>query len=240
MRIAKQRVSLGAVILAGHGPVPVRSSSSPQEPLSKPTARSAWTTGTQRDNTALDPGAICTGMSPSDGGKQQATTLTVRPAGLRERERLDTRAVYLDQRCFPISPAGSVDHARVELRNPGSGRSASNTPSSCRNGARPPQWSPPLIGGSTRGKRPECQHLAAAAMEPAVDRREHHHRPPRHADRMDAAMEPAVDRREHQQDLPTLPPRNWPHWSPPLIGGSTCSPRSSPAARTASRNGARR
>jgi hypothetical protein len=40
-------------------------------------------------------------------------------AGLRKRERLDTRSVYLDQRCFRISRAGFIDHAHVELRNPG-------------------------------------------------------------------------------------------------------------------------
>ncbi len=62
-------------------------------------------------------------MSPSDDRKQRAT-LTVRPAGLRKRERLDTRTVYMDQRCFRSSGAGSVDHACVELLNPGKGGTA--------------------------------------------------------------------------------------------------------------------
>jgi hypothetical protein len=43
------------------------------------------------------------GMSPSEGGKQQVDALIVHPADLRERERLDTRDVYLNQGCFRSS-----------------------------------------------------------------------------------------------------------------------------------------
>lgn len=56
-------------------------------------------------------GTKCTGMSPSDSGKQPVTALTARRAGLRKREHLDTRMVYLDQCCFRSSWAGFVDHA---------------------------------------------------------------------------------------------------------------------------------
>ena len=37
----------------------------------------------------------------------------------------------------------------------------------------PPQWSPPLIGGSTGSSEREHHPGDAAAMEPAVQRREH-------------------------------------------------------------------
>ncbi len=36
-----------------------------------------------------------------------------------------------------------------------------------------PQWSPPLIGGSTFPEKQGTRHGTSAAMEPAVDRREH-------------------------------------------------------------------
>ncbi len=52
---------------------------------------------------ASDPGVICTYMSLSDGGKQQVDALTTHPADLRERERLVTRHVYLNQDCFRSS-----------------------------------------------------------------------------------------------------------------------------------------
>jgi len=60
-----------------------------------------------------------------------------------------------------------------------------------------PQWSPPLKGGSTMLEEVRKWARAEAAMEPAVERREHitptHHGAPCTA----AAMEPAVERREH-------------------------------------------
>jgi len=66
-----------------------------------------------------------------------------------------------------------------------------------------PQWSPPLIGGSTDQLEIWAVPSGKAAMEPAVDRREHpgprRERRGFHA----AAMEPAVDRREH--DVPGGP-----------------------------------
>ena len=61
----------------------------------------------------------CTGTSPPESGKQQVNALTVHPAALRERERLDTREAYQNQGCFRSSLARSHDHARIELRNPG-------------------------------------------------------------------------------------------------------------------------
>src|SRR6266571_5207061 len=66
-----------------------------------------------------------------------------------------------------------------------------------------PQWSPPLIGGSTDQLEIWAVPSGKAAMEPAVDRLEHpgprRERRGFHA----AAMEPAVDRREH--DVPGGP-----------------------------------
>src|SRR6266568_2774784 len=60
-----------------------------------------------------------------------------------------------------------------------------------------PQWSPPLIGGST--PRHVARHLdGRAAMEPAVDRREHPLVLVNWLACGAAAMEPAVDRREHR------------------------------------------
>ena len=69
-----------------------------------------------------------------------------------------------------------------------------------------PQWSPPLNGGSTRLVTPATVVLRRAAMEPAVERREHH------AGDRAAAIEATL-----------------PQWSPPLKGGSTG--RGSPAQR---------
>ena len=58
-------------------------------------------------------------------------------------------------------------------------------------------------------------YLVRAAMEPAVDRREHDIHFPVEVDLMQAAMEPAVDRREHmplygsESNAASLP-----QWSP--------------------------
>ncbi|MGH3408674.1 MAG: hypothetical protein ACRDRJ_40200, partial [Streptosporangiaceae bacterium] len=61
-----------------------------------------------------------------------------------------------------------------------------------------PQWSPPLTGGST----PRGERLAGLLL--------------------DAAMEPAVDRREHREtECVNWLQRHLPQWSPPLTGGST-------------------
>lgn len=72
------------------------------------TARAAWTTGTQRNGATVDPGVICAGMPSSDCGKQQVAALAARPADLREQERLDTRAMYLNQGCFRRSRTRSA------------------------------------------------------------------------------------------------------------------------------------
>ena len=79
------------------------------------------------------------------------------------------------------------------------------------------QWSPPPDGGSTRGGHVGRADGRVAAMEPAVDRREHRALLPDdlHGARL-AAMEPAGHRREH-------------------LAGSGASVSSAP-----SRNGARR
>ena len=108
-----------------------------------------------------------------------------------------------------------------------------------------PQWSPPLNGGSTC-TLPPTRAATLAAMEPAVERREHllvaraaaaaylaamepaverrEHR--RHAwtchGTHGAAMEPAVERREHPSCLaPMATGTSLPQWSPPSNGGST-------------------
>ena len=61
-----------------------------------------------------------------------------------------------------------------------------------------PQWSPPLIGGSTPEEAEKADADLKAAMEPAVDRREHGDSRVCPNCAANAAMEPAVDRREHQ------------------------------------------
>ena len=66
----------------------------------------------------------------------------------------------------------------------------------------PPQWSPPLIGGSTTISHDPAFTEAVAAMEPAVDRREHRRAATGHGAGPPAAMEPAVDRREHDGRFP--------------------------------------
>src|SRR5579863_1122565 len=87
------------------------------------------------------------------------------------------------------------------------------------------QWSPPFIGGSTRGDRRLLVQDDVVAMEPAVYRREHARRT--------MADNPAVYesqwsppfiggstrlRRRRMQRLPVS------QWSPPFIGGSTFMP----------------
>ena len=84
-----------------------------------------------------------------------------------------------------------------------------------------PQWSPPLIGGSTGPVDRVAGPRELAAMEPAVDRREHTHGTDVFVGDSVAAMEPAVDRREHLKDTTCDRRFRPPQWSPPLIGGST-------------------
>ena len=63
--------------------------------------------------------------------------------------------------------------------------------------------------------------LADAAMEPAIDRREHDWEGGTQGSSDIAAMEPAIDRREHRQVAVGTLAKGSPQWSPPLIGGST-------------------
>jgi hypothetical protein len=79
-----------------------------QEPPSKPTALTARMAGTQRDGTPTDPKTICTSTSLFEGGKQQISAPTAHAADLRERECLDTRAVYLSWYGFGSSQARSA------------------------------------------------------------------------------------------------------------------------------------
>ena len=97
-----------------------------------------------------------------------------------------------------------------------------------------PQWSPPLIGGSSAGLLAGLTRSHPAAMEPAVDRREQ----PR-----------AAGRRQRQWPPQWSPPsiggnsqatRTWasgtylPQWSPPLIGGNrSCHPAAMPYRQAA-------
>jgi len=103
----------------------------------------------------------------------------------------------------------------------------------------PPQWSPPLKGGSTRPGSPRVPVGEAAAMEPAVERREHRGGRAGQGACRRAAMEPAVERREHIASAEGVPVTGQPQWSPPLKGGSTSAPWC-PGKCSPGRNGARR
>src|SRR5579859_2917330 len=69
------------------------------------------------------------------------------------------------------------------------------------------QWSPPFIGGSTRGPLPAAAVHPLVAMEPAVYRREHQATTAGHKHLERVAMEPAVYRREHMILGDTTGPR---------------------------------
>src|SRR5579863_4220093 len=84
------------------------------------------------------------------------------------------------------------------------------------------QWSPPFIGGSTRGDRRLLVQDDVVAMEPAVYRREHPVQPRHQIRGQVVAMEPAVYRREHaRRTMADNPAVYESQWSPPFIGGST-------------------
>src|SRR5579863_4718150 len=87
------------------------------------------------------------------------------------------------------------------------------------------QWSPPFIGGSTRGDRRLLVQDDVVAMEPAVYRREHPVQPRHQIRGQVVAMEPAVYRREHaRRTMADNPAVYESQWSPPFIGGSTHPP----------------
>src|SRR5579863_5685138 len=87
------------------------------------------------------------------------------------------------------------------------------------------QWSPPFIGGSTRGDRRLLVQDDVVAMEPAVYRREHPVQPRHQIRGQVVAMEPAVYRREHARRTMADNPADYgSQWSPPFIGGSTGLP----------------
>ena len=103
-----------------------------------------------------------------------------------------------------------------------------------------PQWSPPLIGGNTRDLRESLVEILKAAMEPAVDRREHS---------FSTCLEQYED---PPQWSPPLIGGNTtlsaslavagplPQWSPPLIGGNTRRQQPGSRGQRPGRNGARR
>src|SRR6266567_3226236 len=94
-----------------------------------------------------------------------------------------------------VNPGARV-HARPQWSPPLKGGSMPYRPVVTTRAIRP-QWSPPLKGGSTLEGRCGFQGSTGAAMEPAVERREH----------------PAV--------VSATPCHTAsPQWSPPLKGGS--------------------
>src|SRR6266700_1321206 len=104
-----------------------------------------------------------------------------------------------------------------------------------------PQWSPPLKGGSTRAGQLGGKLREAAAMEPAVERREHLRGGGLPDQGVVAAMEPAVERREH---VPVDEPQAFivqPAAMEPAVERREHWSRRSPAFRKRPcRNGARR
>jgi hypothetical protein len=109
-----------------------------------------------------------------------------------------------------------------------------------------PQWSPPIIGGSTGLLPAGCPAAEGAAMEPAGNRQQdvgplngydlmivkpqrgppiigrEHVQPIPAGDEsvLRAAMEPATEEREHTRTGVGEPQGFLPQWSPPLTGGS--------------------
>ena len=110
-----------------------------------------------------------------------------------------------------------------------------------------PQWSPPWNGGNTRPNSAGVSSRCIAAMEPAVEWREHENEKASLRPLADAAMEPALEWREHPVSAPPSTPSRsaaamepaleWrehlaagheqaaalvrPQWSPPWNGGNT-------------------
>ncbi len=83
-----------------------------------------------------------------------------------------------------------------------------------------PQWSPPSKGGSTRDVLEPGDSAREAAMEPAVEGREHcPHVHPAGVEPA-AAMEPAVEGGSTWRAAADIELAYPPQWSPPLDGGS--------------------
>ena len=83
-----------------------------------------------------------------------------------------------------------------------------------------PQWSPPLKDGSTGDEAGELILQLRAAMEPAVEQREHLAGRGQDDRRLPTAMEPAVERREHNEPYRLQLKLYVPQWSPLVTAGA--------------------
>jgi hypothetical protein len=118
-RARRNGVYLDGIIVPGHEPVPVRAPNTPKGLPAKPTAHRAKAAVThcgQRSRARVRYRPVCAYLSVVNIRRSGSL---LRRADLRQCQCLDTRAAYLDRCCFRISEARSVDHAGVELRNPG-------------------------------------------------------------------------------------------------------------------------
>jgi hypothetical protein len=85
----------------------------------------------------------------------------------------------------------------------------------------PPQWSPPLMGGSTDFVEEVAAGAAGAAMEPAVDGREHMLTSEDGLADTVPQWSPPLMGGSTAMYRRVLRRAAWPQWSPPLMGGST-------------------
>ena len=148
-------------------------------------------------------GRPCIGLTPPRSSRNGARRWTAgaRPYGeppLSERlvaamEPAVERREHAARRCA-VSDRGDMPQWSPPLN----GGSTACTLTCVSRPDHAPQWSPPLNGGSTTVARAWSAARSAAAMEPAVERREHRRRP-----------------------APARGRRDGPQWSPPLNGGST-------------------
>jgi hypothetical protein len=93
------------------------------------------------------------------------------------------------------------------------------------NSARRPQWSPPVIGGSIRQGTGANRLRCRTAMEPASDRREHADQDPGvQRRRRGTAMEPPLIGRSTAGMTSAWTWLALPQWSPPVFGGSIAKP----------------
>ena len=117
-RARRNGVYLDGIIVPGHEPVPVRAPNRPKGLPAKPTAHGAQAAVThcgQRSRASVRYIPVCVylfAVMPGDRARR-CDALTCGNASL------DTRAAYLDRCRLRTSEARSVDHAGVELRNPG-------------------------------------------------------------------------------------------------------------------------
>ena len=119
-RARRNGVYLYGIIVPGHEPVPVRAPDTPKGLPAKPTAHGAQAAVThcgQRSRARVRYRPVCVCLSAVNTRRPGSL---LRRAELRQCQCLDTRAAYLDRCRFRTSEARSVDHAGVELRNPGS------------------------------------------------------------------------------------------------------------------------